>query len=150
MINLDHISRGLSAIAIFLRPDPLRFSMGTATECDGIGASSSTFCPLSCWSFFRHLLVDEQYEANVWQDVNEVGSETLVKPPRPLVPVSVPDALESAVVVTVLVLKTRPHNLVRIRRYSGDELGQGCEEYVFSGCLKKERTRRVVKQMVSD
>ena len=84
----------------------------------------------------RHLLVDEQYEANVWQDVNEVGSETLVKPPHPLVPVSVPDALESAIVVTVLVLKARPHNLVRVRRYGGDKLGQGGEEYVFSGSLK--------------
>ena len=84
----------------------------------------------------RHLLVDEEHEAYVWQDVNEVGSETLVKPPRPLVPVSVPDALESAVVVTVLVLKARPHNLVRVRRYGGDKLGQGGEEYVFSGSLK--------------
>ena len=84
----------------------------------------------------RHLLVDEQHEANVWQDVNEVGSETLVKSPHSLVPVCVPYALEGAVVVTVLVLQARPDNLVGVRRYGGDELGRGGEKYVFGSTLK--------------
>ena len=84
----------------------------------------------------RHLLVDEQHEANVWQDVNEVGSETLVKSPHSLVPVCVPYALEGAVVVTVLVLQARPDNLVGVRRYGGDELGRGGEKYVFGSSLK--------------
>ena len=85
-----------------------------------------------------HILVREEDQANVWHHVDQVGGQSLVKPPGPLKPHNPVDAIPGAGVPTLSVLQAGSHHLVGVGRQGRQQLGD-CGECEIEG----RRDRRV-------
>lgn len=93
-----------------------------------MAARSEGWRDKSVGSQLAQVLVNDKNQTNVGQDMTQVGGNALVKSEQPLVPKCLPDAVDGALVVRVLILETSSNHLVRIGCDRGHELGQGGEE----------------------
>ena len=101
---------------------------------DDRGQSSGVAAP-------GHCLVNEEDQANVGHDVEEVRGEAPVEALETLVPPSLTYAVPQVVVVGVLVLHARSQHLVWVGGDCGKQLGEGGKGEVFHHCLQRRRWR---------
>lgn len=88
------------------------------------------------------LLIDYHHQANVGRHVHQIRYETFVKTRHSFVPPCFLYAIPAARVVCVLILQPGADHLVRVRRRSGDQLGNGGEQQVLTGGLVPHESKK--------
>lgn len=88
-----------------------------------------------------HCFIYEEDEADVWHDVEEVGSEATIEALEALVPPGLLDAVPEVVILRMLVLHAGPQHLVGVGGDRCKQLGQGGKGEVFHHGLWERRKR---------
>ena len=114
------------------------------------GGGYTLFISHSSWSssspLAGALFINKKDEANVGRHVNHVGREALVKSAQSFVPPRLSDYIQDAGVVSVLILQTGSHNLIRIRSSGRKQFRHGCKWKIFPGTLQKNEVCKFVNE----